>query len=287
MRKPQWHIVTSAEVAYSKECIDKLTAVAWARPLLTAIESQGGPSALSSRSLLFEVRFAFELYRSGITPTYEFSTGVGDSKVDFAIKTESGHWLIELVCADETDAIEAATYEEELLDHSGNSIGTNARFLELRSDAEDARLSEAGEMLKLQEKLYEKVLHDGQPHKFPLSANGVRHAIIMDARGFGGGDGPDNAHIRQLIYGPEHVGELWRRQCFKNKPVLGVFDQRNTRPGARGLQERIHIIGISNEREFGPGKFREQVSYCINMMLSDSKDVLEQFPLLKSTPTVN
>jgi hypothetical protein len=89
--------------------------------------------------LLFEARFAHELYRCGITPKYKYRAGVGDSTIDFAIMSERDLWLIEMVIAEETKAVARATYEWELMDQSGDALGVKGKFLELRSDATDQR----------------------------------------------------------------------------------------------------------------------------------------------------
>ncbi len=283
---PQWHILCHDEVAYSAECISALASVGWAQPLLKKIADQGGCSTVKSRSFLFEARFAYELFRSGIEPKYEYATGVGDSQVDFAISVGNALWLIELVATDETKAVQAATYEEKLLDENGKPMGTIGKFLGLRSNAEDQRKTTAGEMLKLQEKLYEKVERNGHPHKFPEPKPDTRHAIIIDARAFGGGQGPCQDEIMQITYGPEQVKDQWFVQFFKDEPVIGIFDQRNKRSGAVLLQERIHMIGYVVEEEFGPGKFREQVSYRPNHLLAPLETFFESFPLKRSTPVL-
>lgn len=283
---PLWHHLSHDEVAYSTECMNELKTVDWAQPLLKKIEKQGGPSSLTSRPFLFEVRFACELFRSGIEPKYEYSTGIGNSQVDFAISAGDILWLIELVAADETPAVQAATYEEELLDENGKSMGTMAKFLELRSNAIDQCRTTAGEMLKLQEKLYAKVEKDGHPHKFPKPKDNVRHAIVMDARAFGGGHGPSQDEIMQITYGPEQVKDEWFVQYFNGEPVIGIFDSRNPRSAAVLLQERIHMIGYVVEQQFCPGKFREQVSYRPNLFIAEPEGFFDSFPLKRSTPVL-
>jgi hypothetical protein len=236
--------------------------------------------------LLFEARFANELYRCGITAQYEHKAGIGDSTIDFAIQTDPDLWLIELVIAEETQAIGIATYEQELMGPSGDALGVKGRFLELRSDAADQKSTIAGEMLKLQVKLYEKVEKGGKPHKFPVPAANVKHAIVIDARGFAGGDGLNNEELRQLVYGPENVKDQRVVQFFGDDVVLGIFDARNERPGAQLLRERIHLIGFVREEEFGASKFQEQVSYHVNPFLPEYETFFEGFPLKRSTAVV-
>lgn len=285
-KRQQWHITTKQEMDYSIECVESLRKAGCAAPLIKKIDDQGGPRSPQCRSLLFEARFVHELHRCGIAAQYEHKAGVGDSRIDFAIQTDPDLWLVELVIAEETQAVGRATYEQELMGPSGDALGVQGKFLELRSDAVDQKNTIAGEMLKLQEKLYEKVEQGGKPHKFPLPAANVKHAILIDARGFAGGDGPCNDELMQLVYGPENVKDQRLVQFFGEDAVLGIFDVRNKRPGAQLLRERIYLIGFVVEEEFGLSKFQQQVRYRPNPYLTGNESVFDSFPLKRSTPVV-
>jgi hypothetical protein len=283
--KPLWHHLSLEEREFAEHVLDHLRPISWASPLVKAIDAQGGVRAPENRPLLFEARVCFEIDRAGIVPRYEVSAGIGESTIDLLIPGEP-NWLVELVAAEESDILELATYEEVLTDENGESLGTKARFLELRGDADDQRLSEAGEMIKLQEKLYEKVCKDGRPHKFPIPTEDTRHAILVDARGFGGGDGPDAEQIMQLMYGPKYVPAEYV-QTFARNPVAGLFDVENTRKGAHLLRERIHIIGFCMEEEFGHGTLQKRIAWRPNHLLWENEKIFDQAPSFFKHPVAS
>lgn len=266
-----WHILSVDECNYSEFCLEQLSNLPWAADLVSNLRNSGGPRKRENRPFMFEARFAYELHLAGLTPIYEYDAGVGGSSIDFFIPGDCP-WLIELVCIEETILLEVATHTEEL------ETGGEARFLMLDGSAKDQRLTEAGEMIKFQEKLYEKVWRHGKPHKFPIPDSNSRHLILVDSRGFSGGSGPIEDHIRQIMYGPRQVREQELVQFFRNKPVHGIFDPENKYDPAKVMMDRLHMIGFVNERRFEPGGMRQTWTFRPNHLMPGNERVFDYFP---------
>ena len=94
---------------------------------------------------MFEVRFAQELHRAGVTAEYEFHAGVGDSSVEFRLDT-TPTWLIELVSVRASDAAKGAIRQVELIYEQL-----------LRPTPDDTGRSEKAEMIATEQKIGEKV----------------------------------------------------------------------------------------------------------------------------------
>jgi len=100
--------LTGREGNYCKSLINDLKNLDWIQPLIRKIKETGGISK-QTKPLLFELRFAAELYRLGLSSDYEYKTGINDSTVDFRIKKDDSSWLVELVSIEISDAVERAT----------------------------------------------------------------------------------------------------------------------------------------------------------------------------------
>ena len=272
-----WHNLSSAECDYSEKILKEMAGAAWISPLIRAIDEQGGIGNLQNRPLLFEARVCYELFRKNVVPQYEHSAGVGNSTIDLLIPGPN-NWLIEIVAMDESAALEQATSKQELFDADGTSTGSIARFLELTGDAKDQRLTEAGEMIQLQQKLYEKIWKNGQPHKFPEIKPSFLQAIWIDARGFGGGHGPDADQRMQIVYGPNQVKNQQFVQFFAGKEVAGIFDEMNLRAAAKLMRERIHMIGFCCEKDFMPGGIQQSTVWYPNQFIPGWRELFAEFP---------
>ncbi|GEM_PF-1470656 len=248
----RWHILTGSEADRCRACVEQLSPVTWAKPLLKAIESNGGLLSDNARPLLFELRFAAEMANANIVPIYEFA-GLEPDKIDFKLPGKPS-WLTELVAIDETANLsEIPKYDDELVEgETKKGSGIFVRSLMIRSDAENQTHTGGWQMIKMQQKIEAKVSQDNKPHKFPTISGENIHAILIDTRGFGGGDGADIHALRQIVYGAGH-GHQGFIEYFKDKPVMGLFDAMNTSAEAAILKERIHCLVFVNEKQFGPG----------------------------------
>ncbi len=245
----------------------------WVQPLIKKIE-KGGGICKETKPLLFELRFAAELYHLGLSADYEHKAGMKNSTVDFRIKDDSS-WLIELVSINISDAVKRATKDEGLLSTTL-----------LRSDAEDKRQSVEGEIIKLQEKVGEKVYSNDKPIKFPPISDNVFSLILVDMRGYldGGGDVFDYDEIAQGKSGLASKNR-WVN-CWNGKPIEGIFENDNPLRAAKNIQERIHFLGfVEDEKGYGQGTLLDQTHYCPNQLLLDTdesvKAVYNKMPFRK------
>src|SRR3989338_7418629 len=96
-----WNMLSYAELNYTQECLKQLQSSNWPQKLIKKINLVG--FLPSSMHILFEIRFAYALYKAGFSVANEYKTGVGDTYVDFLVTETNGtKWLIELTSVDES-----------------------------------------------------------------------------------------------------------------------------------------------------------------------------------------
>lgn len=257
--------LTSREEKFTQRAIEALSDVSWAKPLLNRLHRAGGLKT-ENLPLMFEVRFAFELHRTGLSAVYEHPAGVRKSTVDFQVKT-STEWLIELVSIRPSAAIKRATHRH----------GPISAFC-FSPDSNDRHQSENAEMILTEQKIGEKVFVNGLPTKFPLPGNAI-HLIVTDVRGFlaRGGDIGD---YRQMAYGPrgipqEKAGVI---KYWEEKAIKGLFERENPLPAGRYIQERIHFLGFIREENFREGEICDVGYYLASPhFFSSQKEAREAF----------
>ena len=265
----------STECDYTQRAIDALQSVSWAAPLLNNLRRAGGLQP-ENKPLMFEVRFAFELYRAGVVAQYEYPTGVGSSSVDFRIPGPP-EWFIEIVSIRASDAVKRATHQTGIV-----------YTFQMSTNASDPRQSPEAEMMRVEGKIGEKVLDHDLPTKFPIPGDAI-HLILIDMRGYldQGGDIND---YQQIAYGwhgfiPERPGILyyWGEQPEKREPIKGLFEENNPLRSAHLIQERIHFLGFINELEYQEGEMRKIGYYLANWHLfsgdPDARKVFASYPL--------
>jgi hypothetical protein len=244
--------------------MNSLENIQWIQPLIKKIKANGGVCN-KNKPLLFELRFASELHYLGLSPNYEYKTGVDDSTVDFRInRKDSFSWLVELVSIEISDAVRRATDETEI---SSVTI--------LHSDTGDSPQSIEGEIIKAQEKIVEKVYSNGKVTKFPPASDDSISIILADMRGCL--LGKTNYHdCCQIAYGKWGLKSeddcpvyFWKDRNGTFSPIKGIFEKDNPLKGSRILQQRIHFLGFVNEKEYGQGKLLNQIQYFPNPTLFD------------------
>ena len=273
--------LTSAELHRTQRAIAELSAVDWAHPLLARLERAGGLTR-ENMPLMFEVRYAQELHRAGVTARYEFPAGVGDSTVEFRLDTDPA-WLVELVSVRTSDAVKRATRQ----------VGLTYEQL-LRRTPEDPGMSEEAEMITAEQKIGEKVFADGKPTKFP-AADGTLRVILTDIRGYLD-EGGDVYDYRQMAYGAagipvgnEWLIHYWEREKGRFTTIKGLFERHNPLRASRYIQERIHFLGFVKENEFYDGEIKNVGYYLANWHLFSTEQQVRQayetYPLaLKNAP---
>jgi hypothetical protein len=275
--KPEWHRISTEELVYSREAFESIKGVAWLSPLVREFKENGGFSKLDdNRPFLFEIRYAADLVHRNIQAKKEAVCGVGKTNVDFEILQDI-KCLIELVAINESSIIrDGRVTTTEVL-----SPGVEIKTMSLISNAADQRLTVAKEMIVCQGKILEKAsTKDGKPHKFPSPSDKTLHIILVDARGFCGGEGPDADQMKQMTHGPASMKakELPDIQWYGDAAVEGLYVPGYPDIRAPLLQERIHGIGFVNEKHFGPNGVLDQTTYYPNLNLLTVEDFCSLFP---------
>lgn len=269
-------ILSSQEAEYTKKAIDELRNVKWAEPLINKINKNGGMRS-DTMPLLFEARFAYQLHKTSISAEYEYSSGVGNSTIEFKLNT-SPSWLIELVSIRESKPLKEATVE------IATWYGSEYRQ-ELSTDAENPLQSEEAEMIRVGGKIGEKVFLNGSPTKFPIPRDSY-HLILVDMRGYLGSGG-DHYDYEDIACG-HSLSNPFPPHCWKGEVIKGIFDTSNTKlKAASTLQKRIHFIGFINEKEYVDDEMRNNTFYGLNRNLIPNKDILDKiwktYPLKSET----
>lgn len=267
--------LTTKEAEYTKRAISELQSVEWAKPLLNLVAERGGLKS-DNMPILFEVRYAYELYLNGLSAVYEYNAGVNDSTVEFMIKNDFATWLIELVSIRASQATKKAVRQTGLIYEQI-----------LSSDAADKAQSEEAEMITAEQKIGEKVFANGESTKFP-PANGSINIILTDCRGYldHGGDIFD---YRQMAYGARGIPSdsswvihFWDGGKGK-EPIKGLFEQSNPLGCAKYIQERIHFLGFISEQEYQKKEIMGKACYLANPHLfrteAEAKVAFESYPL--------
>jgi hypothetical protein len=241
--------------------MEALAKVPWAKPVLARLRRAGGIKP-ENMPLMFEVRFADELHRAGVTAEYEFRAGVGKSTVEFRLNTEPT-WLIELVSVRTSDAARRATRQIGQLYYEQLFYPT----------PKDPGRSEEGEMITAQQKIGEKVFSRGRPTKFPPRDGSIR-LILTDIRGYldEGGNPEDYWEIaygwRVLArFSPDHWKAMvhrWTGRDGRVEPIKGLFEPGNPLRAAQLIRERIHFLGFVKEENFSDKEIQQGSLFLAN-----------------------
>lgn len=267
-----WDILSDREAEFVDAVMCDLADMAWARPLLTEIERNGGLTR-ANKTRFFELRFGYALHQTGVVPCYEVP-GEDKSTLDFGFAHGGCDWLVELMRLEETQAVQDATQTH--VDEDGIPWAS----LSLSTNAENTTQSTEGETLKAVQRICQKCERDGRPHKF-AAPDGAYHVILVDFRPFiNGGDIHDRIHVG---LGGEYVQNEFCRLRWKGKLISGVFNKRTHVRGAREVRERVHFLGFVQETEFADGAFAAGTQFIANPHLftttANVQAVIANWPL--------
>lgn len=258
----------------------------WASSLLRKID-EGDGVRKAPPGLLFELRFAFELtiYCPKATPTYEFSAGVADSTVDFRIEWADKEWLIELVSLRESKTVRTMRSESKVEIEPG--ISCEGLFLDSIDPSlpnPDFHRTQWGELIRVSEKIREKVWDGGTARKFPPRTPERIQVILVDMFGFEGTGDPNPPHCLAVAWGSAQLPEAYGRGLCHPKtgePVKGLFDPNNTERGAIEIRKRVDMIGFVAEH---PGyeqddEIGRNVYLIVNPAIPDGRELIQAFPV--------
>lgn len=264
MKQPDelsFDFLTGREADFMEVVMKELADVAWAKPLISDINANGGLKG-ENKAKLFELRFGHCLHKEGIQPRYEVP-GEGDSTLDFAFENGDRQFLVEMMRLEETDAARAATTKEEL---ENEAVMVKRQ---LTTTAEDPRQSEEGETLKTVQRICQKFENGGKPHKFP-KPDAATHVLLVDLRTFlNGGDQWDRLNV---ALGSDHVPHEIFRRYYNGKPITGVFNPKTDMKGAGEVRDRLHFIGFVNEKAYESGAFGPAIQFFANPQLFKSPE---------------
>jgi hypothetical protein len=251
----------------------------WSARLIQAIDAAGGVRKAPA-GLLFELRFGYEagLQCPDATIGYEFDAKIGGSTIDFFVPHGGFNWLIELVSLDDSKAIR----QMRAASRTTVSPGIQEETIALSSDADSPHDTPAAELIRVGEKLQEKVWDRTlkKPRKFPKPQVGWVHVLIINMAGFEGMGFPDGAHCHEVVFGSKAVAAEWRSD--PDAKIVGLFDPENSHPGAVALQERIDLVGFVAEDPGAEGdddEIRRTIYFLGNPNLNGAC-LVRSFPVL-------
>lgn len=267
------NLLKDREVNYTKYVIDKLKNLSWAQPIIKCFNEEGG-FVSENMPTMFELRFAFELYKAGYIAEYEYNAGVGNSTIDFKVENNQNSWLIELVSLRTSNATKKAIKQ----------VGKN-EYRQIFSSEFSDKQTEEDEMITAIQKIGEKVYQNNKTIKFPDIKPNVWHMIFIDARGYldQGGDGYDYS---QMAWGkngmpPESI-HYSKNDDGKLEYIKGIFEESCPIKASEYVRKRIHFLGFVNEREYKESEIKIGAFYFFNQHIfldNDEKKVFDLFPL--------
>jgi hypothetical protein len=192
-------------------------------------------------------------------PRIKYPEKANPLSIDFGFKSGERHWNVEMLRLTETEAARAATTTE--VDENG--ITWTKRILS--GVNKDKRQSPEGETLKAIQRICQKCEKDGKAYKFPTPDKAI-NALLVDFRTFAsrGGDRADRIHVG--------LGGSWLPAAYRmywgegqdRKLISGVFSPCAKVKGAAEARDRLHFIGLVNERSFKPGDYGAAIEFIGN-----------------------
>lgn len=188
----------------------------------------------NDRSIWFEMAFAYWLEEGGIKPSYEQRVNTENERtVDFVVNAEGWAYHMELVRIEHSEEItkhiEAQKAAEDFLP---------IYSLLLSSDKENEYFQTAAQLIRLQEKVLEKV------DKFSTSSEETIALIVVDCSNINSGM-LDDEDVRMTAYGKSRQPEY--QEFFKGLQLNGLFEENYERRNAELLRSRVSgIVFIAN-----------------------------------------
>jgi hypothetical protein len=278
------------EVDATNAAVEMLGRQVWAQSMIARLQREGGCSK-ANMPLMFEIRYGLALHDCGLSPVYEYPTGVGKTSIDFMVDAEA-RWLIEAYSLAETDAAIAATWSKgeffgRVLQSPRPIDGVEKLAVaERHRRLEEQKQSVEGETLQTVEQLLSKVSDGKTPLKFPAPAANTYTLLVVDARTLFQGHA-DKGDLDQIAFGADAVPAeykcYWPGRDGSLIPIRGFFDEENRSAKAHHFQERVHFVTFIIEKTYERDELGMIGRYIANPHLFDSKEsaeeVLATFPL--------
>ena len=254
--------LTDREVTFTKKAAESLSNVDWARKLLksnkiaralavTPNRNRSYDDTNEIKSALFEVRFAYAIYKAGLNAEYEFSSNMKGSTVDFKVIGNT-NWLIELTSLRESSAVKDNTKTEN-------------EYFEFisRTKAGAENSPEIRDLIKLQSAICCKISDSktpnkiGNPIKFPEIKPNLYQMILVDVRSFMGVGG-DFYDWFNVAYGSKKLASLDQgihcRYLKDNEGkislIKGLFEEDHPDLRSQHIRDRIHALAFISEKKY-------------------------------------
>ncbi len=216
------------------------------------------------RSIWFEMVFAYWLEDSGIIPEYEKNVNPENNKsVDFAFLFHGVSYNLELVRVEHSDAV----MEHIQAQQAADSIFHSYELL-ISSDHNNPYFRTAAQLIRLQEKILEKV------DKFGLPSNKVLSIIIVDCTNIHSGR-IDDDDVRIIAFGLA-MNPVWQ-EFWNGKRLKGLFEADFTARNSKELRKKISAIIFLSELK--PGALKNSY-FVVNPAFVVAKQIKE-VPLFK------
>lgn len=178
------------------------------------------------RSIWFEMVFAYWLEEAGISPRYEQRVNVENYKtVDFVTTMNGLNYQMELVRIEHSEEIMKDLEEER----ASNPI----YGLLLSSDHSNEFYQTAAQLIRLQEKVLEKVDKFGEP------SNNTLALIVVDCSNIHSGM-LDDEDVRIMAYG-RAMQQLYQ-EYFRGQRLKGLFEEDYMARQAESLRRKISAV---------------------------------------------
>lgn len=223
-----------------------------------------------NRSIWFEMVFAYMLEAKGITPEREKGVNTEVKKtVDFAAAVNGIDFYMELVRVEHSDEIRRYL---EAKKESGDVPAFYGGLL-LTSDDKNDFFQTAAQLIRLQEKILEKVEKFGEPSPDAVSI------IVVDCSNINLGM-LDSEDVRMAVYGKAR--NAFYQEYFKGKKLMGLFEDGFKARQAEELCRKVSAIVFL--KELSPEALDEML-VAINPRF-DVLRLIRQFPVFQDIENV-
>ena len=214
------------------------------------------------RSIWFEMVFAYWLEDAGITPSYEQRVNAeNDKTVDFVATVKGWNYEMELVRVEHSEEIMKDLEVQKAADDF-----LPIYDLLLSSDHKNKYFQTAAQLIRLQEKVLEKVDKFGEPSENTLAL------IVVDCSNIHSGM-LDDDDVRMTAYGKPRQREY--QEYFRGLRLKGLFEEDFKVRQAEPLRRKISAVVFV--KELKPGALDE--SFVAVNLARDVAAMIKQLPI--------
>lgn len=221
------------------------------------------------RSIWFEMVFAYWLEDAGITPAYEQSVNTENEKtVDFVATVEGVTYQMELVRIEHSDEIMQDLEAQMATDEVAPIYG-----LLLSSDHDNEYFQTAAQLIRLQEKVLEKVEKFGEPSDNTLAL------VVVDCSNIHAGM-LDDDDVRITAYGKPRQPEF--QEYFRGIRINGFFEEHFAARHADALRRKVAAVIFVTELK--PGAL-DEILVAVNPAY-EVADIIVRLPIFRNITNV-